>query len=184
MSLLILRWYLGQASMKWVPQGDLFGQSNLLTGEGFFPLSSLSATGLNAPTDGVILWRFDLLITVEGFDPSIVWNAETAFADQVRGGRAIVRGGGGFGEEVFLNRAQTRVRNCWFYDADFAESGSGRVGTGDCTVRLSDFTIGARFVQEVYYGFEPSVTGRVRVEGDFMVLENPQDLWSFDLETN
>lgn len=168
--------------MDWIPEGSLSGQSNLLSGEGFFPLSSLDAVGADAPTDGVIIWRFDLIVTVEALDPDIVWNAKTAFSDQFRAGRFILRGSSGFGEEVFLNRTQQRVRDCWFYDADFGESPSGEIGSGACMIRVSNFVTGAKYVKEVYYGFEPSCAGRVRVDGEYMFLENPGNQYTYDLE--
>ena len=162
----------------------MFATSNTVTGEGFLPFSSLDATGLNAPNDGVIVWRFDIIIGIVSFDPAKVWNAETAFSDQLRGGRVILYGREGLGEEYFIGRPQTRIRNCWYYDADFDETTAGRVGTGKRLIRLSQEVLGARYCERIYYGFEPGVQAQIRVAGDYMILDNPGDLNAYDLERN
>lgn len=165
---------------RWQPDGEIFAQSSILTGQGTYQLSSLSATGLDAPTDGVIVWRFDLYVSVATFDTDEVWNAISGNTTQLRGGRFIIRSrNGGQGEEYFVNRPQQVVRNLWFFDADAAESSTSQVGSGNIRVTLSNESLNAKFCDRVLYGFEPSVGCTVTVEGTYMIMDNPGNLHRF-----
>lgn len=167
--------------LSWVPDGELFSQSAVLSGEGFYPLSSLDATGLDAPSDGLILWRFDLILSVTDFTSSIIWNSRSAFSDQFRGGRFLVWGRGGLGEEYFVGRATQRVRRLWYYDADFGEDSTGTIGSGKKRLSISNETVDASYCERIYYGFEPTVQGRIRIEGTYMIFTNPGNEVSFEL---
>ena len=167
--------------MEWIPHGYTVSQSSIITSEGFYPLASLDLTGFNAPPDGVILFRLELLITVETFDNSEIWNQRSAFSTQLRGGRFIVYGREGLGEEYFVNRPQTRVRNIFFYDADFEESVDGEVGSGDIEVIIDPTAWGGRYCERVYYGLEPSVQARVKVAGSYMILYNESNRYRYQM---
>lgn len=167
--------------MEWIPHGESVSQSSLLTGEGFYPLTSLDITGLNAPPDGVILLRLDLIVSVQTFSNDEIWNQTSAFSTQLRGGRFIVYGREGLGEEYFINRPQTRVRNLLLFDADFEESVDGEVGSGDIEVIVDPSALGCRYCERIYYGLEPTVEARVRVAASYMILYNESNRYRFQL---
>ena len=167
--------------MEWIPHGTGTSQSSLLSGEGFYPIDSLDITGLNAPTDGLIIIRFDMSFGIESFDSDLIWNGTSAFATQLRGGRLILAGKEGLSEEHFINRAQTRIRNLCYYDTDFEASFQGEVGTGNIEIQVDPFVIGAKYCDRIFYGLEPGVAGRVRILASYMVLDNPEDAYRFQL---
>ena len=167
--------------MEWIPHGVGTSVSNDLTGEGFYPIDSLTLTGLDAPFDGLIVHRFDLSFGIQSFDPSRIWNASSAFATQLRGGRLVLQGREGLSEELFINRAQTRFTNLIYFDTDFSASTLDEVGAGSIEISVDPFGLGGRYCQSVLYGLEPGVVGRVRVLSSWMILYNPADLYRFQL---
>lgn len=169
--------------MRWIPHGSVYGQSSLLTGSGFYPIDSLDLAGLDAPTDGLIISRFDVSFDIESFNNDLIWNGTSAFATQLRGGRIILQGREGLSEEHFINRAQTRIRNLCYYDTDFEATIGGEVGTGNIEILITPEVIGAKYCNRILYGLEPSVAGRVRVLGSYMILYNTGDLYRFQLES-
>lgn len=169
--------------MEWIPHGTGTGQSSLLSGSGTYLINSLDITGLDAPTDGLIVIRFDLSFNVESFNDDIIWNATTASATQLRGGRIVLAGREGLSEEHFINRAQTRIRNLLFFDTDGEASFTQEVGSGIIEIFLDPFVFGAKYCDRILYGLEPGVSGRVRILASYMVIQNPDDLYRFQLET-
>ena len=167
--------------MEWIPHGTGTSQSSPLSGDGFYAIDSLDITGLNAPTDGLIIIRFDMSFGIESFNNDLIWNGTSAFATQLRGGRIILAGKEGLSEEHFINRAQTRIRNLCYYDTDFDASLQGEVGTGNIEIQVDPFVIGAKYCDRILYGLEPGVTARVRILASYMILDNPKDAYRFQL---
>lgn len=167
--------------IDWQPDGEIDAFSGTLSGAGVYALSSFFVYDFNAPTNGLILWRFHLVLEVTSFDSNVIWTANSAAQIQLRGGRILPRGSNTLLEEVYVNRASQRTTEYWFYDADNEESPTLNVGSGFTRVIISPETVGLPFCREVYYGLEPTVTASLSIHGSYMRMPNPGNEITYEL---